>query len=227
LISRSGRPRMSATAELHGATERRMSRVRTERPGSFSRWRCQEMALDRFSVMLRIADNEARLLERADQKAISMLSILGVFMVFFVVYYRIIPINFFTVPLMTIYFIFAAAAIWSLIMVVRPRVTQDSGEPKVGRTQTLTGDPTFFRGICKFSDADAYGECVEAIALDEPKMARVYARQIFALARINAAKYKHVQRGVTMVILSLATELIIIAYLFIFHMGEGRLPRIE
>ena len=43
------------------------------------------MAGDKLSVVLRILDNENHLLERADQKAIALLSVLGVFMVFFVV----------------------------------------------------------------------------------------------------------------------------------------------
>ena len=59
------------------------------------------MSADRFSLVFRILDNETRLLERADQKAISLLSILGVFMVFFIVYYRLVPVNTFTLVVVT------------------------------------------------------------------------------------------------------------------------------
>ena len=41
------------------------------------------MPQDKLSIVLRILDNESQLIERADRKAIALLSILGVFMVFF------------------------------------------------------------------------------------------------------------------------------------------------
>ena len=80
------------------------------------------MTGDKLSVVLRILDNENHLLERADQKAIALLSTLGVFMVFFVVYFRVIPINAITITLCSIYFFFALLSIISLIMTVRPRI---------------------------------------------------------------------------------------------------------
>ena len=64
------------------------------------------MANDNLAIVLRILDHENHLVERADQKSISLLSILGVFMVFFIVYYRVIPINFLTGGLIVLYFLF-------------------------------------------------------------------------------------------------------------------------
>lgn len=182
------------------------------------------MTSDRFAVILRILDNESRLLERADQKAISLLSILGVFMVFFIVYYRLIPVNLFTVVLITIYFGLALFAIWNLIMVVRPRVEGTGGEEPSVAGERAAGDPTFFEGICRYPNASAYRDSLMSLADDEEATMELYTRQIFTLARINAAKYKYVHRGVVLVIVTLAAELSIIAYLFAYHMGG--MPRL-
>jgi hypothetical protein len=182
---------------------------------------------DKFAVMFRILENESWLLERADKKAISLLSTLGVFMVFFIVYYRIIPVNTFTVTLMTVYLVFAALTIWNLIMVVRPRVERSEDEVPAEAQAKPAGDPTFFRGICNFKGAGAYRDALLTMAASEERIADVYSRQFYAIARINAVKYKHVQRGVLLVIITLVTELVMIAYLFAFHMGSGRLPRID
>ena len=40
-----------------------------------------------FTALLRILDGEQQIIQRTDQKAFTMLSILGVFMVFFIVHF--------------------------------------------------------------------------------------------------------------------------------------------
>ena len=182
------------------------------------------MAGNRLSEVLRVVDNENRLLERADQKAISLLSVLGVFMVFFIVYYRLMPVNIVTVVLISIYFIFALMAIVNLIMIVRPRIREDEDDNKENRDNPPAGEPAFFAGICKFPTISAYKQSLEDMIKDEAASIDVYARQIFSLARINAAKYKYIQRAVLLVIVTLTAELAIIAYLFIYHLGEGAFP---
>jgi hypothetical protein len=47
----------------------------------------------------------------------------------------------------------------------------------------------------------------------------MYIREIWAVAHINTAKYKYVNRGVALVIITLTLELILIAYLFVYHTG--------
>jgi hypothetical protein len=64
------------------------------------------------------------------------------------------------------------------------------------------------------------------MAEDEETTIDVYIRQIFSLAQVNAAKYKHIQRAILLVIIALATELALIAYLFIYHLGDGLIPPI-
>ena len=185
------------------------------------------MSSDRFAVVFRILDNETRLLERADQKAISLLSILGVFMVFFIVYYRLVPVNTFTVVLVTIYFSLAMFSIWNLIMVVRPRV-EKTQEDSAENPRAFSGiDPTFFQGICKYPSLSAYKDSLEAIAGDDEAAMDIYTRQIFTLARINAAKYKYIQRGVILVIAALASELVLIAYLFASYQGVEWMPSLR
>jgi len=172
-----------------------------------------------FSV-LRVLDAENRLLERADQKAISLLSALGVFMVFFIVYHRVIPINLFTVILISIYFVVSLMAIVSFILTVRPRIRMV--EEETGDTDKAKAcEPAFFVGICKFPTLSAYRQALQDMLKDEASTIDIYTRQIFGLARVNAEKYKNINRAVLLVIIALATELALVAYLFIYYYGQG------
>jgi hypothetical protein len=180
------------------------------------------MAKDNLSILLGILENENKLVERADQKSISMLSILGVFMVFFIAYYRIIPINPLTVTLIVLYFSFALLSIMHLIMAIRPRIRTESE----GKGKPIARDPAFFTGISSFPTPSAYKEALEKMLADESQVTDVYIRQIFSVARINQVKYKFVRRGIILVISTLTVELSIIVYLFVSHMGVGALPSI-
>lgn len=182
--------------------------------------------MEKLPTVLRILDTENRLLERADQKAISMLSIIGVFMVFFIVYCRVIPINYITIVLITFYFLCALIAIVNLIMAMRPRIRNDEQEAD-SENVTHPGEPAFFTGICQFPNVSAYKESLNDMLKDEESVVNVYIRQIFSVARINAAKYKYVQRGILYGIVALAVELVTIVYLFIYHYGSGHFPPIE
>ena len=173
-----------------------------------------------LSSVLRVLDTENRLIERADQKAISLLSALGVFMVFFVVYFRVFPINAFTITLLCIYFVVALMAIVSLILTVRPRIR--AAEEETGDTDKAPAcEPAFFVGICKFPTLSAYRQALQDVIKDETSTMNVYTRQIFSLARINAAKYKYIQRAVLLVIIALGVELALVAYLFIYYHALG------
>ncbi|MDO8716719.1 MAG: DUF5706 domain-containing protein [Dehalococcoidales bacterium] len=182
------------------------------------------MSRDKLPVILRILDAENRLLERSDQKAISMLSILGVFMVFFIVYHRVLPVNAFTVTLIVTYVLCSLGAILNLIMAIRPRVRK---EPEDANSNPPLSEPAFFMGICQFPSVSEYQKAVEDLASNDDNLFSVYTRQVFSLARINAAKYKYLQRGMLLVVIALATELSLICYLFINYMGEGVIPPIS
>jgi hypothetical protein len=183
------------------------------------------MTWDKMTHVLRILDSENRLLERADSKAISLLSILGVFMVFFIVYYRIIPVNPVTVVLIIVYSVSAVLAIVNLILTVRPRIQPIAGASE--NEQAPPGEPAFFAGITAFPSLAAYRKSLDEITKDEAAMIDVYTRQIYSLAKINAVKYRHVQRAVILVVVALAAELAITAYLFVFYLGSGVMPPIS
>lgn len=175
---------------------------------------------NRLLFVLRVLDAENRLLERADQKAISLLSALGVFMVFFIVYHRVIPINLFTVILLSIYFVASLMAIVSFILTVRPRIRMV--EEETGDTDRAAAcEPAFFVGICKFPTLSAYRQALQDMIKDEASAIDVYTRQIFGIARVNAVKYRNIQRAVLLVIIALAAELALVAYLFIYYYVQG------
>ena len=175
-----------------------------------------------LAIILRILDAENKLSERADQKSISLLSILGVFMVFFVVYYRVIPMNPFTVAMIVLYFCIALAAILSLIMTIRPRIRKLPDQPEA-KEKAIACDPAFFSGICGYPSIEAYKETLLDVVKNDDKTADVYIRQIYSVARINAAKYKHVQRGALFVISALVVELVVIVYLFVYQFAQGNI----
>jgi hypothetical protein len=184
------------------------------------------MSQDKLSVVLRILDNESQLIERADRKAIALLSILGVFMVFFVVYYRIIPVNKVTVALTASYFVMAMLAIASLVMTVHPRIVRGENTENKKKDGVLYCEPAFFAGICKFPNLAAYRKALGDMMADEVATFDIYSRQVFSLAQINAVKYKHVQRATFLTIAALALELSIIVYIFANYMGVGIMPPI-
>ena len=110
-------------------------------------------------------------------------------------------------------------------MTVRPRIRPI--DENTGDEDTVpASEPAFFMGIRRFRNLSAYKEALDAMSGDEETTVNVYIRQIFSLAQINAVKYKYIQRAVLLVIISLTVELIIIAYLFAYHLGEGLVPPI-
>jgi hypothetical protein len=178
-----------------------------------------------LSFIVKILKNENWLVERADQKAISMLSTLGVFMVFFVVYYRVLPINPFTITMITLYIIFALSSIFSLILAIRPRTKRRPDFlPLTDNRQVC--DPAFYTGICAHPDVETFKKNLLEVLKSEDSIADMYIREVWVVAHINAIKYKYVNRGVALVVITLTIELILIVYLFAFHIAEGKMPSI-
>ena len=75
-----------------------------------------------FSALLQVLAGEQQIIQRTDQKAFTLLSILGVFMVFFIVHFPKIQLTVLIFTLMMIYFTAAIGTIYSLIRVIVPRV---------------------------------------------------------------------------------------------------------
>ena len=75
-----------------------------------------------FSALLQVLSGEQQVIQRTDQKAFTLLSILGVFMVFFIVHFPKIQMNLFNFLMMIIYFTSAMGTIFYLVQVIVPRV---------------------------------------------------------------------------------------------------------
>jgi len=108
----------------------------------------------------------------------------------------------------------------SFILTVRPRIRLVE-EETADTDETAAYEPAFFAGICKFPTLSAYRQALEDMIKDEASTIDVYTRQIFGLARVNAAKYINIQRAVLLVIIALVAELALVAYLFIYYYGQG------
>jgi hypothetical protein len=59
----------------------------------------------KINVLFQILTSEQQTLQRVDQKAFTMLSLLGVFAVFFIIHYTKIPASLITFILILLYFI--------------------------------------------------------------------------------------------------------------------------
>ena len=184
------------------------------------------MSQESLAVVLEILDSEKQHIERADRKAIALLSILGVFMVFFIVYYRLVPVNPVTVTLSASYFACAILSIVSLVMAVRPRIRHEEATEDQDASGMPLCEPAFFDGICKFPSLAAYRKALGDSMNSELTIFNIYTRQIFNLAQINAIKYKYLTRATFTTIAALAIELSIIVYLFASYMGVGIMPPI-
>ncbi len=87
-----------------------------------------KLVTSNIAPIFHVLSNEQQILQRTDQKAFTMLSILGVFMVFFIVHFLKIQLDWFKFIMVIIYFISAFLAIINLVLVIAPRVKK--GEPQ-------------------------------------------------------------------------------------------------
>lgn len=151
-------------------------------------------------------------MSRTDQKAYTLLSILGVFMVFFIVYYRMLIINPFILVMLVPYFVSAFVTIFALIQVIQPRF---STEPLASREEPHTPDPTYFGGIVKFSDGDEYYEFIKDLKDNPEKGLIMLSRQVHSLGKINYRKNMALKRGILAFVITIAAELLMILTTFI------------
>ena len=172
------------------------------------------MSIDRHSAVMKILDDQNHLSERADTKAISLLSTLGIFTVFFVTQITNMKMNDFLVAVTVIYFISVLLAIIQIIMAISPRVRSVKKARASGSKEKTLPQPTFFEGICKFRDSDEYKECLDGVINKDEGITDIYISQIYQVAQINSTKYTCVKRAVWFVVIALASQLSIIAYVF-------------
>jgi hypothetical protein len=172
------------------------------------------MAIDRRTEILKILDDQNHLSERADSKAISMLSMLGIFTVFFVAQLSNMTLNTFLIAVVVVYFISVVVAILLIILAINPRTRSTKKTQKSNSNTMPSSQPTFFEDICKFKDAEEYKKGLNGVINSDETMTDVYISQIYDVAQINKTKYTCVRRAVWFVVIALASQLSIIAYIF-------------
>jgi len=93
-----------------------------------------------FNALLQVLSGEQQVIQRTDQKAFTLLSILGVFMVFFIVHFPKIQMNVFIFLMMMIYFTSAMGTIYYLVRVIIPRISKHrthSEHKDIERNETM------------------------------------------------------------------------------------------
>lgn len=172
------------------------------------------MAEKELKALLEILSGERQILQRTDQKAFTLLSILGAFMVFFVVHFTKMNIDTFIFLLIIVYFPSAMATLYFLVRVLIPRVQgvqQVNNNPDEKQSEDI--NPTFFAGISKFNSPEDYAEYLKPIANDDQKLYSMFAGQVFALGYINERKNQNIRKALFFFVTALTSELFIIMYL--------------
>ena len=163
------------------------------------------MDSNNFKALFQVLSSEQQILMRTDQKAFTLLSVLGVFMIFFVVHFLKIQINWFTFILVFVYFLAAFMAIVYLVLVIVPRFRED----KV-KEDNPEKNATYFGGISQFESAEEYASYLADIAGDETKAYNMFATQVFALGKINSYKNKALKNAIIFFAVAIMSELFII-----------------
>ncbi|MDD9879974.1 MAG: DUF5706 domain-containing protein [Candidatus Marinimicrobia bacterium] len=158
-----------------------------------------------IAPIFQILQSEQNILQRTDQKAFTLMSILGVFMVFFIVHFLKIEINWFNVAMVIIYFIAAFIAIFNLMLVIVPRMRNDQGHDELPDINA-----TFFGGIIHFKNPVEYAEYLNEITEDHEKTYKMFSAQLYALGHINAYKNKHLRKAIIFFGTAILCELLII-----------------
>jgi len=155
--------------------------------------------------LFQILASEQQILQRTDQKAFTLMSILGVFMVFFIVHFLKVQMDWFKFVMVLIYFSSALIAIINLVMVIVPRIRKEGPS---GETKEINA--TFFSGISKFKSPVEYTDYLEDISTDPKKIYQMFATQLYALGQINSYKNKALKRAIVFFATAIISELLII-----------------
>lgn len=166
-----------------------------------------------FPVLFNILSSEQQILQRTDQKAFTLLSILGVFAIFFMGHYTEIPLTTFNFTFVFFYFVSVLTAIFHLLLVVSPRIWDSTNTMKQEEAKII---PTYFGGIVKFKNPLLYGEHLHQVLSDANSTYEVYISSIYSVATINQYKNKFLKRGIIFFIIAVVSEIIIIIALYYY-----------
>jgi hypothetical protein len=168
------------------------------------------MGVDSLNLVHRILDDQSKLLERADQKAIAFISTIGIFAAFFLTFIKDIPINMLTLILITFYILSVLLAISQSILAINPRIVRSNN-----KTERPTG-VTFFADVVKYKSLREYRQRLEEIISNDPALMDEYTEQVRNLSFINAKKHVYLQRTAWFFLTALISELIIVILALVY-----------
>jgi len=160
---------------------------------------------DVYISIFRVLDSEQQIITRTDQKAFTMLSLMGVFMVFFLVHFTKIQINWFNFTMLILYLGAALLALIQLIMVIHPRIRKAENREDLPEINA-----TYFGGITRFKSAAEYGKYLRKIMEDDTRAYTMFANQVYSVAQINKYKYGHMQAAIKSFAVAIISELLIV-----------------
>ena len=159
--------------------------------------------------IFQILQSEQLILQRTDQKAFTLMSLLAAFMVFFIVHFPKVmgngEINFLTAIMVLIYFINATLGLINLMLVIVPRIRNDMSHEDLPDVNA-----TFFGGIVQFNNPIEYASYLAEMTEDNDNTFKMFSAQLYALGHINAYKNKHMRRAIIFFGGAIFSELIII-----------------
>ena len=159
--------------------------------------------------IFQILQSEQLILQRTDQKAFTLMSLLAAFMVFFIVHFPKVmgngEINFLTAIMVLIYFINATLGLINLMLVIVPRIRNDMSHEDLPDVNA-----TFFCGIVQFNNPIEYASYLAEMTEDNDNTFKMFSAQLYALGHINAYKNKHMRRAIIFFGGAIFSELIII-----------------
>ena len=160
---------------------------------------------DIYISLFRVLDSEQQIITRTDQKAFTMLSLMGVFMVFFLVHFTKIQINWFNFVMLILYLVAAILALIQLILVINPRIRKAKDREDLPEINA-----TYFGGIVSFDSAEEYGKYLRKIMSNETKTYTMFANQVYSVAQINNYKNGHMQSAIRFFAIAIISELLIV-----------------
>lgn len=167
--------------------------------------------MDTLTTLFQILSSEQQIAQRTDQKALHLLSALGVILVFFLAHFQKISLTPLAFGLVCSYLLATFITLIALLRVITPRIDH-THLPQVG------ANPTFFGGIAQCAHAGAYEKHLRSFIEDPDAVFHIFADSIFTVGKINAFKHRWIQRSLLAFTVAIALELLLAAstYLQIF-----------
>jgi ABC-type multidrug transport system permease subunit len=166
---------------------------------------------NKLDILFEILSSEQLTLQRTDQKAFTLLSIIGVFAVFFIVHYTKIPPDVFNLSLIFLYFVSVFLSIFFLLLVIVPRLTAKKFETE---NNEISAAPIYFGGIVKYKSPKEYSEELRKVLDNSDFSHDAFMQSIYSIGIINASKNKYFKKGIVFFVIAITVELIVIVTLY-------------